>query len=75
MTGQRALLLGVTAEQECLELLGVTNGSLVANRQFVATLCTAASKHGTSVSRFHAHTKPVSLGTLSIVRLKCTFWH
>lgn len=56
-------------------LLCPAHGAFVADGQFVTALGTAARQNCPPVGRFHAHTKPVCLGAVPIVRLKCTFWH
>ena len=48
---------------------------LVANREFFATSRAAASENGTPVLGFHAGAEAVSLGTVTIIRLKGTFRH
>ena len=50
-------------------------GSFIADRQLVAAPGAASGEHSPSILGLHALTKPVFLGALSIVRLKCTFRH
>jgi hypothetical protein len=56
-------------------LVGVAEGSLVANREFMAAFGTSPRQDGPAVLGAHAHTKPVGLGPFPIIWLKCTFWH
>jgi hypothetical protein len=56
-------------------LVGVPNGSLVANREFMAAFGAAPRQDGPPVFGAHTHPKPVGLGPFPIVWLKCPFWH
>jgi hypothetical protein len=56
-------------------LIGIPNGSLVANREFVAAFGSPPRQHSASIFGAHAHQEPVSLCPFAVVRLKCTFWH
>lgn len=62
----------------CLLLLvgsGVTNDSLVAHRQLVASLCPPAGQYRPAIFCLHALAESMGLGPLTVVRLKCTLWH
>jgi len=56
-------------------LLGVTDGSLVADRELPATFGPPARQHGLAILGFHARPEPVGFGPFAIVRLKRSFWH
>ena len=56
-------------------LVGVPDGSLVANREFMAALGAAPRQHGPPVFGAHTHQKSVGLGPFPIIWLKCPFWH
>src|SRR5271155_1969785 len=58
-----------------LDRVGSPYCSFVADRQLVAAPGAASSEHSPSILGLHALTKPMFLGALSIVRLKCTFGH
>ncbi len=74
-----ASVSGVEAATLCVgrksALLGVPDGSLVADREFMAALGAAARQNGSPVFGAHAHPKPMGLGPFTVVWLKCTFWH
>ena len=55
--------------------VGSPDGSFVTDRQFVASAGPPARQHRASVLGFHSRPEAVSLGALSIVRLKCAFGH
>jgi hypothetical protein len=57
------------------KLFGVADDSLVAYSQLVAAFGAAARQYGPPILTLHACTKPVCLCPLTIVRLKCSFWH
>src|SRR5580704_9238538 len=57
------------------KLIGVPEGSLVADRKFVAALGAAPSDHSAPVLGGHAYQEPVRLCPFAVVRLKCAFWH
>lgn len=56
-------------------LMGVPDGSLVADRQLMAAPSATARQHGAAILRFHPGPESVSLRALAIIRLKCTFRH
>src|SRR5260370_44138 len=56
-------------------LVGVPQGSFVANREFMAALGAAPREHGPPVLGAHAYPKSVGLGPFAVVWLKCAFWH
>jgi len=56
-------------------LVGVPDGSLVADREFVAALGAAPRQHGSAVLGAHAYPEPVCLCPFTVVGLKCAFWH
>ena len=56
-------------------LLGVADGSFIADCELVTALSPATRQDGAPVLCFHALTEPMNLGSLAIVRLKRTFWH
>jgi hypothetical protein len=41
----------------------------------MAALGATAGQHGSTIGRFHAHSKAVRFCALPIIRLKGTFWH
>ena len=55
--------------------LGVPDGSLVTDGQFVAAARAAAGEDRASILGLHALTEPVYFGAFTIVRLKCAFRH
>ncbi len=57
------------------KLVGVPESSLVADREFVAALGTAAREHGPSILGAHAYPEPVRLCPFAVIRLKGAFWH
>ncbi len=57
------------------DLLGVTDGSFVADGELVATFGPATRQYCLTILGLHTRSEPVGLGPLTVVRLKCTFWH
>jgi hypothetical protein len=55
--------------------VGVPDGSLVADREFMAALGAAACEHGPAILGTHAYPKSVRLGPFAIIWLKSAFWH
>ena len=56
-------------------LLGGADSGLIADSQLVPALRTPASQHRPAVRRLHANTESVRLRALTVVGLKCAFWH
>ena len=56
-------------------LMGVPDSSFVADRQLMAAPSAAARQHGAAVLRFHPGPESMSLGALTIVRLKRSLGH
>ena len=48
---------------------------LLKTEDFVAALGASTREHSPAIGGLHPHSKSVSLGPMTIVRLKCTFWH
>ncbi len=56
-------------------LLGGANSGLVADSQLMSALRTSASQHCPAVRRLHANAESVRLRALTVIGLKCAFWH
>ena len=56
-------------------LVGVPQGSFVANREFMAALGAAPREHGPPVLGTHAYPKSMRFCPFAVVWLKCAFWH
>jgi hypothetical protein len=57
------------------KLVGVSDGSLVANGEFVATLGSAPGKHGAAIFRGHSYAESMCLCPFAVIWLKGAFWH
>ena len=57
------------------KLFCVPDGSLVAHAELVATFGAAARKDRTPVFTLHTRAEPMRFCPLTVVWLKCTFWH
>jgi hypothetical protein len=57
------------------KLFCVPDGSLVAHAKFVATFCAAAREYRAPVFTLHTRAKPMCFCPLTVIWLKCTFWH
>jgi hypothetical protein len=57
------------------KLFCVPDGSLVAHAEFVATFCAAAREYRAPVFTLHTRAKPMCFCPLTVIWLKCTFWH
>jgi hypothetical protein len=65
----------IRADFESGKLIGVPDNSLIADGQLVAALGAAAGEYGPAIFAFHTRPETMSFCALSVVRLKCTFWH
>jgi two-component system, chemotaxis family, response regulator Rcp1 len=57
------------------KLVGVPDGSLVANGEFVAALGPAPGKYGAAIFRGHTYAESMCLCPFTVVWLKGAFWH
>jgi len=57
------------------KLVGVPDGSLVADGELMAALGSAPGQHGAAILRGHAYEKSMCLGPFAVVWLKGAFWH
>ncbi len=57
------------------KLVGVSDGSLVANGEFVAALGSPAGQHGAAILRGHSYEKSMCLCPFAVIWLKGAFWH
>ena len=57
------------------KLFCVPDGSLVAHTELVAAFCAASRKYRAPVFTLHSRAKPMRFCPLTVIWLKCTFWH
>ena len=57
------------------KLFCVPDGSLVAHTELVAAFCAASRKYCAPVFTLHTRAKPMRFCPLTVIWLKCTFWH
>lgn len=57
------------------KLFCVPDGSFVAHTQLVATFCAAARKYRSPVFALHTCAESMCFCPLTVIWLKCTFWH
>jgi len=57
------------------KLVGVPDGSLVANGEFMAALGAPPGKDGTAIFRGHTYAESMCLCPFAVVWLKGAFWH
>ncbi len=57
------------------DLVGVSDGSLIADRQLMTAAGATPGEHRASILGFHALTEPMRFRALAIIGLKCTFRH
>jgi hypothetical protein len=55
--------------------LQAADSAFVTYRQLVTSFGATARQHGSAIGRLHADAEAVSLGAVTIIRLKRTFWH
>jgi len=55
--------------------VGGTDGAFVTDRQLPTAPSPAAGQDVTAILRLHTRTKPVGLGAVTVIRLKCTLRH
>jgi hypothetical protein len=65
----------VSAPDSGLRLVGVPDGSFVADAELVTATCAAPGKDRPAILALHPRAKAVCFCALAIIRLKRSFWH